>query len=90
MSKRGPGPSAICLECWREVNRAAVGIAGLKTIYPVGYYDAPCLRHGKDRPGEPIRLITETDIQEKTFDPVQTDQADFPAWPDKKTKPPVE
>ncbi len=85
MSKRGPGISAICLECWREVNRAAVGIAGLKTIYPVGYYDAPCLRHGKNvlRRDDPIRLITETDI---SFDPVQTDQADFPAWPDKKKR----
>ncbi len=54
-------------------------------VYPVGYYNVPCMRHGKDWPHDQIRLITEADI---SFDPVQTDQADFPAWPD-KPKPPV-
>lgn len=47
--------SAICLECWREGRN--------KTIYPMGYYNVPCLRHGQERPNEPIRLITEADIR---------------------------
>lgn len=32
-----PGPSAICLECWREGRTIVTD--------PTGYFNVPCLRH---------------------------------------------
>lgn len=49
-----PGPSAICLECWRETGRPSD---------PLGYYDVPCLRHYDPKDADkPVRPITRADI----------------------------
>jgi hypothetical protein len=51
-----PGPSAICLECWRE------GI--VRIIDPVGYFNVPCLRHYDDSQADkPPRPITAEDLK---------------------------
>jgi len=54
--KRGPGPSAICLECWRS---------GLTIVSdPVGYLHVPCMRHyNESQANERTRIITKADLK---------------------------